>query len=149
MFLGIPYAQPPVGNRRWRSPQPPKRHSGVLRTNTLGAGHGSEVPFVFGNLPRSPVRPGAVLAKALGIPNQAYPIVAADVEMSRRMQRYWLNFAKTGNPNGAGLPNWSRFSAANPVTLVFGQDGIREVPNLNAVRLDRLTTLMDRFLQNP
>lgn len=69
--------------------------------------------------------------------------------MSRQMQRYWLNFAKTGNPNGAGLPNWSRSSPQNPVTLVFGQNGIREVPNLDRPRLDRLISLIDRFLKTP
>lgn len=37
VFLGIPYAQPPVGNLRWRSPQPPLPHKGVLRTVRYGA----------------------------------------------------------------------------------------------------------------
>ena len=32
VFLGIPYAQPPVGMLRWRAPQPPAAHAGVLET---------------------------------------------------------------------------------------------------------------------
>lgn len=37
MFLGIPYAQPPVGELRWRPPQPAKAWSGVLKADKYGA----------------------------------------------------------------------------------------------------------------
>lgn len=117
-----------------------------LKPYTPGAGHGSEVPFLFGNLPRSPFRPGAGLAKLLGIPNQDYPIVSADYELARQMQSYWINFAKTGNPNGAGLPAWLRYASNNPVTLVYGQNGIKGVRNLDKQRLDMLMAIFDQFL---
>src|ERR1700743_3441689 len=32
-FKGIPYAQPPVGDLRWKEPQPPKSWKGVLHTD--------------------------------------------------------------------------------------------------------------------
>lgn len=35
-FKGIPYAQPPVGNLRWKEPQPPKNWKGVLHTDHFG-----------------------------------------------------------------------------------------------------------------
>lgn len=35
-FKGIPYAQPPVGDLRWREPQPPKNWKGILHTDHFG-----------------------------------------------------------------------------------------------------------------
>ena len=43
-----------------------------------------------------------------------------DQKLSQYMMRYWVNFAKTGNPNGAGLPNWPQYKAAEDLTLEFG-----------------------------
>jgi para-nitrobenzyl esterase len=54
-----------------------------------GATHGAEVSYVFGTL-------GARAADA-------------DKQISDTMQQYWTNFAKTGNPNGAGLAQWPKY----------------------------------------
>jgi para-nitrobenzyl esterase len=35
-FKGIPYAQPPVGNNRWRAPQPAKKWQGVRKADEYG-----------------------------------------------------------------------------------------------------------------
>src|SRR5215469_15703598 len=35
-FKGIPFAQPPVGELRWREPQPPKNWSGVRNADEFG-----------------------------------------------------------------------------------------------------------------
>jgi len=34
--------------------------------------------------------------------------------MADIMSDFWLNFAKTGNPNGAGLPQWQPYTRTNP-----------------------------------
>ena len=55
---------------------------------TLGAFHAAEIPFVFGSY--EPI---------LGQSDE-------DKTLAELMQNYWVNFAKTGNPNGDGLPGW-------------------------------------------
>jgi para-nitrobenzyl esterase len=59
--------------------------------------------------------------------------------MSELMSSYWVNFAKNGDPNGSGLPEWSSFTAAAPKVMTFdAAPGMRPVPNLK--RLEALDT---------
>jgi para-nitrobenzyl esterase len=66
-----------------------------------GTPHGAEVAFVFEHLNSSAPR--------------------ADLDISDAMSTYWVNFAKHGDPNGAGLPAWPAFSDANPTLMYFNQ----------------------------
>ncbi|MGI4870895.1 MAG: carboxylesterase/lipase family protein [Janthinobacterium lividum] len=55
-----------------------------------GAVHSAEIEYALGNLAT----------------NRVYAWTPADYQLSATMQRYFVNFIKTGNPNGAGLPRW-------------------------------------------
>lgn len=80
----------------------------------LGATHGSELPYVFDNL-------GA----------EHWPWREADRRLAATMADYWTNFAKTGDPNGDGLPRWPSYVAGTPArppqVLYLGPD-IRAAP---------------------
>ncbi|HLZ74199.1 carboxylesterase/lipase family protein [Phenylobacterium sp.] len=77
--------------------------------------HSAEIDFVFGTL--APQR----LAKPDATPN------AGDRELSDRMMSYWINFARNGDPNGAGLPRWPAYRADRPEAMIFG-DGAAAGP---------------------
>jgi para-nitrobenzyl esterase len=93
-----------------------------------GAPHGGEIAFVFGTLT---ARPGAALS-------------AEDQEVSRLAQAYWVNFAKTGDPNGAGLPVWPRHEPSKDVIFEFRPDGSAAAgPDSRKARLDVMQLATD------
>jgi len=50
-------------------------------------------------------------------------LAAIDLKLSEQMQAYWTNFARTGDPNGEGLPPWPKFSVKSPEYLAFTDSG--------------------------
>jgi len=55
--------------------------------------------------------------------------------MSDLMSRYWVNFARTGDPNGPGLPPWPAFTESSPTVMHFdAKSGARPAPNMTQIQ---------------
>ena len=87
----------------------------------FGPGHGTDISFVFDNL-RVP---------------EGGTADPSDKEVARIMNGYWVNFAKTGNPNGEGLPQWPLFNPKTNQILDVQPDGKAVAkPDPRKARLD-------------
>ena len=96
---------------------------------SLGAFHAAEIPYAFGN-PHL----------GFGDEGQALEPRPSDLEVARLMSGYWTNFAKTGDPNGEGLPSWPAYAAATDLALEISAEPT-VVAELRKAKLD----IMDRF----
>jgi para-nitrobenzyl esterase len=68
-----------------------------------GASHYAELWYVFDHLDQSP-----------------WHWTAADRKVAAQISSYWVNFARTGNPNGPELPTWPAFTNAEGKVLYLG-----------------------------
>jgi para-nitrobenzyl esterase len=82
----------------WRSP---------VRDGKLKAFHTLEIPFVFENVD---------IGKAMtGTGQDRYAL-------SDKMSRAWVAFARAGNPNHKGLPNWPAFNTDKRATMILNNE---------------------------
>lgn len=93
----------------------------------LGARHSAEIEYVFGVL------------KWKKIPWQ--PV---DFKVSDAMMTYWSNFAKTGNPNGSGLPHWPRYSPQSRQVMILGEN-IHSQPAIDQKRFEFIDSSVARY----
>jgi para-nitrobenzyl esterase len=83
-----------------------------------GANHGDEVSYVFQNF-RGPG----------GAPS------AEDLALSDLIRAYWINFARKGDPNGPGLPQWPAFTENDQKVLFFNtKASAKPIPNLEKLK---------------
>jgi para-nitrobenzyl esterase len=75
----------------------------------LGAPHTIEIPFAFDNMDV----PTVDLITGSGAQQNA---------MAERTSRVWTSFARTGNPNCAGIPHWTPYSASSRAVMVFDNE---------------------------
>jgi para-nitrobenzyl esterase len=69
-----------------------------------GSPHAQDVSYVFQHLDKSNPE-----------------ITNTDFDISEAMATYWTNFAKYGNPNGQGVPEWPAFTIENPLVMYFSR----------------------------
>ncbi|MEM8936290.1 MAG: carboxylesterase family protein [Pseudomonadota bacterium] len=66
--------------------------------------HGAEIPYVFDTA------------------DDWLPADDIDPRLTEAMVRYWTNFARIGDPNGAGLPYWAQYNAEEGAIMELGDD---------------------------
>jgi len=94
------------------------RYPDAPQFKNWGAAHGSEIAFVFGNF------------------TATMPATDADKAVSDQVSSYWVNFAKTGDPNTSGLPAWPVFTDANQQVMNLNDPSKAiPVPNLEKLQV--------------
>ena len=102
----------------------------------LGAVHSSELPYVFGNLDAARLYPDN---SAADLANSS----AADQILAERMATWWVNFARTGNPNGSGQPAWPLYRNMNDRAMLLNAEPAPETGVQTALWL-RYNQLFER-----
>src|ERR1700719_4005931 len=82
----------------WRSP---------VRDGKLKAFHTVEIPFVFDNVELTP--------SMVGTGPELQP-------MADKISSAWVAFARTGNPNYKGIPNWPVFNTSQRATMILNTE---------------------------
>jgi para-nitrobenzyl esterase len=111
----------PVFRYHFEQPAPPSKfHPGWFTF------HSDDIEYVFGTLD---TRPGATW-------------IPEDRKLSDEMMDYWTNFAKTGDPNGAGLPAWPRLDQGGEVLHLDNE--ITAAPDTTQARYEFLEQWMPK-----
>lgn len=93
----------------------------------FGAVHASEIDYAMGNLPY----------------NKFYNWTPEDYQTSKITQDYFVNFIKTGNPNGIGLATWYGMQSSIPKVMVLDEKAHAE-PEKNLKRYVLLDTFFNQ-----
>jgi para-nitrobenzyl esterase len=89
-----------------------------------GARHASELPYVFSKFKF----------------RRGVSTTVQDQAISGAMIRYWVNFARTGNPNGGPLPKWPFYSPDKDELMNFTNEGPVGEADPNRTSLDQIST---------
>lgn len=91
--------------------------------------HGDELPYTFGTMKRYDKKWSEF-----------------DLLMSETAVDYWTSFAKTGDPNTPGRPEWRPYTKEEPVTMHFADDYIK-CEDISSY--DKLNEVADYLLAHP
>jgi para-nitrobenzyl esterase len=126
---GVRDATVAVAERKAKQPAPVYCYQFAWQTPVLDgrpmAFHCSELAFVFDN---------PDLCEHMTGGGEAPRVLASKVSQA------WVNFARTGNPNHAGLPAWKKFDAAAKTTMVFDTN-CKATDNLDTRQLALMSSL--------
>lgn len=90
--------------------------------------HVGEIIYAYGNVSKSY--------------NYQYRYNESDIKLSKIMLSYWSNFAKTGNPNGEGLPTWDKYVSDGDVMELGSNVGpIKD-------KYQTLYSILDEYIEN-
>jgi para-nitrobenzyl esterase len=110
---------------------PDTKINGVIATSRdIGARHAGEIEYVFGALDSLP----------------KVPWEAIDRKLSDATMTYWTNFARSGDPNGGGLPNWPRYDTTGRVLHL--DEMIRDAPDTLRPRYEALDAYLEKQRRN-
>lgn len=84
-------------------PIPPAEYPGGPDAAPPLAWHGAEIPYVFNNLDK-----------------RDWPWTKADRTLAHHLASYWINFARSGDPNGPDLPRWPTYQEAPGLVMELG-----------------------------
>ena len=94
-----------------------------------GAFHSLEIPFVFGTLEEADMPEGAI------------DFNAETKALAKNMMDTWVTFARTGNPNHEGLPEWPPYNKNRRATMILSKN-----PKVEFAPMDNLRELWENIL---
>jgi para-nitrobenzyl esterase len=97
----------------------------IIRSRRGGASHVAEMPFVY------------------GYSFNGGKMTETERCMQQIMSRYWMNFTKTGNPNGEALPYWTLYEQGKPTVMIM-----REGFHLDKVQNQRQMDFFEQFFRS-
>ena len=92
----------------------------------IGARHAGEIEYVFGMLDT--------------IPGVTWP--ESDRKLTELMMSYWSNFARAGDPNAPGLPQWPRLSEKDGFQVMHLDETSRAAPDSLRKRYETLDAIL-------
>lgn len=90
------------------------------RPGNEGAAHSAEIEYAMGNLDG----------------NKVFKWTEDDRKVSKIMQSYFVNFIKTGNPNGKGLPKWEKLEKGQIPAVMHIGSNTRSEPSTTEARFE-------------
>jgi para-nitrobenzyl esterase len=119
---------PAIQIARWHSAVAPAYHYEFSRGSEAHPPiHTAELQYVYGHL-------------------NSWESTPQDAQFATQVQEYWTNFAKTGDPNGPGLPKWPKYDGTSRESMDLSNDGPVVKAKLRGDECAAFADMIDREL---